>query len=116
MGWNRSLKADKTASQDLSAAALSYTTDYGRKFKLEAVYVKASVAITETVTITLDSALGAAYDIILQTYDLVAETSFMWRPQGEMNLQAGDEIKVQCTAANITGVVKAVVKSSELTA
>ena len=112
---NRSLKPDKTASQDLSAAALSYTTDYGRRFKLESVYVKASVAITETITITLDSALGADYDIVLQTYDMVAERDFLWRPQGEMNLQLGDEIKVQCTAANITGVVKAVVKSSELT-
>ena len=112
---NRSLKPDKSASQDLSVAALSYTTDYGRRFKLESVYLKASVAITETITVTLDSALGADYDVVLQTYDMVAETSFVWRPQGELNLQLGDEIKVQCTAANVTGVVKVVVKASELT-
>ena len=112
---NRSLKPDKTSSQDLSAAALSYTTDYGRRFKLECVYLKASVSITETITITLDSALGSDYDVVLQTYDMVSETSFIWRPQGEMNLQLGDEIKVQCTAANLTGVVKPVVKAIELT-
>lgn len=112
---NRSLRPDLSASQDLSSAALSYTTAIGRRFKLESVYLKASVSITETVTITLDSALGANYDVVLNTYDMVAETSFVWRPQGELNLQAGDEIKVQCTAANTTGVVKAVIKTSELT-
>ena len=114
MGWRPSLKADRTASQDLSSGALSYTTSFGRRFKLESVYLKATAAITETITITLDSALGSAYDVVLQTYDMVAETDYIWRPQGEMNLQAGDEIKIQCTNANTTGVVKAVVKTSEI--
>lgn len=115
MSWRPSLKPDKTASQDLSAAALSYTTNYGRRFKLESVYLVASVAITETITITLVSALGTAYDVVLQVYDMVNESSFIWRPQGEMNLQLGEEIKIQCTAANNTGTVKVVVKSSEIT-
>lgn len=112
---NRSLKDDKSFTQALTAAALSYTTDYGRRFKLESIQIKASVAITETITITLDSALGANYDVVLHTSDLVAETSFVWRPQGEANFQSGDEIKVQCTAANTTGIVYGAVKASELT-
>lgn len=114
MAWNRPLKPDKTTSQDLSAGALSYTTNYGRRWKLESVAIKASVAITETITITLDSKNGSNYDVVLQTYDMVGETSFVFRPQGELNLQAGDEIRIQCTNANTTGIVYPLVKASEL--
>lgn len=112
---NRALKPDKTASQNLASAALSYTTDYGRRFKLESVMIHASVAITETVTVTLDSVHGSNYDIVLAKQDLDAEQDFVFRPQGELNLQVGDEIKVQCTNANTTGIVYATIKSSEIT-
>ena len=112
---NRALKKDKTSSQNLALGALSYTTDHGRRFKLESVSLHASVAITETVTITLESAHGANYDEVLATVDLVGEQDFVFRPQGELNLQVGDEIKVQCTNANTTGTVYATVKASELT-
>ena len=107
-------KSDKTTSQDLSAAALAYTTSIARRFKLDSVNGKSSVAITETVTITLDSAKGANYDVVLATISLVAKSSFVWRPDGEMNLQSGDEIKVACTNANTTGTIYVVVKTSEL--
>jgi len=113
---NRALKKDKITSQNLVLGALSYTTDYGRRFKLESVSVHASVAITETITITLDSANGSNYDEVLSTVDLVAEQDFVFRPQGELNLQVGDEIKIQCTNANTTGTVFLTVKASELTA
>lgn len=112
---NRSLKKDKTTSQNLALAALSYTTDYGRRFKLESVSIHASVAITETITITLDSAHGANYDEVLAVVDLVGEQDYVFRPQGELNLQVGDEIKVQCTNANTTGTVYGTVKASEIT-
>lgn len=108
------LKKDKTASQALSSGALSYTTDYARAFKLEQIMIKASVAITETVTITLDSAQGSNYDTVLATLLLDAESSAVWRPSGEANFQAGDEIKVQCTNANATGTVYATIKASEI--
>lgn len=112
---NRALKADKTTSQDLSAGVLSYTTDFGRRFKLESVSISASVVITETVTIKIDSKHGANYDVVLAQYDLMAEQYFVFRPQGELNLQVGDEIKIQCTNANGTGTVYVTVKTSELT-
>lgn len=111
---NRSLKKDKTSSQDLSDAALSYTTDFTRRVKIEAVILRASVAITETITITLDSVNGANYDTVLAIGYLSAEQDFVFRPQGELNLQAGDNIKVQCTNANTTGTVYVTVKSSEI--
>ena len=108
------LKKDKTFTQALPSAALSYTTDYGRATKIEEIIIKASVNITETITITLDSAQGANYDTVLVTKSLVAQKNFVFRPQGEMNLQAGDEIKIECTAANLTGTVYGHVKASEI--
>jgi hypothetical protein len=108
------LKLDKTTSQDLSAGALSYTTNYSRKFKLEQIMCHASAAISETIKITLDSAKGSNYDAVLQEVVLVAETDFIYRPQGEANFQAGDEIKIECTNANLTGIIYVLIKASEM--
>jgi len=106
-------KPDITASQDLSEDALSYTTSIGRKFKLAEVAVHASVPITETITITRDSKNGADYDHILKSEDLASEQDLVFRPQGECNFEAGDEIKVECTNANLTGTVKITIKTME---
>ena len=114
MSWNNHLKPDATTSQDLSLDALSYTTAYGRKKRIESVTIHASVNITEAVTITLDSVNGANYDTILATENLEGQKDFVWRPVGGWLLQAGDEIKIQCTNANSTGTVYATVKASEL--
>ena len=111
---NRSLKTDKTFSQDLTAGALSYTSDYSRRGKIESVSVKATVNITETITVTLKSKNGSAYDIVLAEFDMLAERDFMFRPQGELNLQDGDEILVECTQANVTGTVSGSIKASEM--
>jgi hypothetical protein len=108
------LKRDVTTSQDLSADSLSYTTTYGRKFKLEQIIFHVDVAISETITITLDSANGSDYDSVLQEVTLVAEKDFIFRPQGEANYHAGDEIKVECTNANLTGEIFVTFKTSEM--
>lgn len=108
------LKTDKSTTQDLSAGALSYTTTFSRKFKLEQIIFHFSQAVTETVTITLVSALGSNYNTVLQSVALVAETDFVYRPQGEANFQAGDEIKLQCTNSNLVGTCYAHVKTSEM--
>jgi len=108
------LKTDKTTSQNLASAPLSYTTTFARSFKLEQVLVHANAPITETITITVDSKHGANYDAILQEVTLNSETDFVYRPQGEGNFQAGDEIKVECTNANLTGTIYVTIKTSEL--
>ena len=109
------LKPDLTSSQDLSVAALSYTSSSNsRKFKLEEVIIHFSVAVTETITITRDSINGANYDHVLVKRSLVAGQDFVFRPQGEENFQSGDEIKVQCTNANTTGTAYLTIKRSEL--
>ncbi len=107
-------RADITQSQNLTSAALLYTTSIGRKFKLEQIHFHASVVITETITITLDSKKGANYDVVLRKKDLSAEQDWVYIPEQECNLQAGDEIKIQCTNANITGTIYANIKTSEL--
>ena len=107
-------RPDITFSQDLTAAALSYTTSINRKVKIEQVTLQASEAITETITITLDSVNGANYDVILRKRSLSAEQSFVYRPEGELNLQKGDKLKIECTDANSTGTVYGILKTSEM--
>ena len=108
------LKTDKSTSQNLASAALSYSADWGKKVKVEGVYFKASVGITETITITLDSALGANYDIVLRKRTLSSEQNFVFIPEGELNLQSGDKLLIACTNANVTGVVYVNIKASEM--
>jgi len=112
----RSLKTDLTTSQDLSSAALSYTTSYGRKFKLEQILFHSSVAISEQITITLDAKAGANYDTVLAggINTLVSEQDWVFRPQGEANFQAGDEIKIECTNANGKGIAYVTIKAREV--
>lgn len=108
------LKSPERTSQDLSAAALSYTTTQTRAFKLEEITIKADQNITETITITRDSAGGASYDAVLATRSMVAESSFVFRPQGECNFRAGENVKVQCTQANGVGILYVEVLTSEM--
>ncbi len=115
MGKSFFLKTDITSLQNLAGGALSYATSIGRKFKLNEVIIHSSVPITETITITRDSKQGVNYDHILASRDLVSEQDFIFRPQGQCNFQDGDEVKVQCTNANLTGVVYLTIKSSEIT-
>jgi len=105
---------DITESQNLASGALSYTTTLTKAFKLEEVILRASVAITETVTVTRDSVNGANYDHTLARKVLSAEQEFLFRPSGECNFQAGDKLKVQCTNANMTGIVYILIKTSEM--
>ena len=109
-----SLKPDIAFSQDLSAGALSYTTSFGRRFKLEQIIFRASVAITETITVTLDSKNGASYDTILRVKSLSAEQNYVFVPEGQNNFYAGDEIKIQCTNAGGVGTLYGIIKTQEV--
>ncbi len=114
MGWHPSLKTPKKGSQDLSAGALTLTTAFGRAFKLEQITVKASVPISETLTVTLVSVDGTTYNAVLAKHVFDNETYWVWRPDGECNFQAGDEINVACTNANTTGIIYVKIKGSEI--
>ena len=110
------LSKDVTTSQDLSAAALDYSTseDFTRERKVEMILFNFSVAVSETITITLDSGNGSDYDTILQEVVLIAETDFVYRPQGQLNIQSGDAIKLECTNTGGVGTCFATIKTSEM--
>ena len=107
-----SLKIPTTISQDLSAGPLSFVTSIGRNFKLESVSIHFSVAVTETIEVTRDSGRGANYDTVLSNRSLVSNQDYIFRPQGEENEFAGDEIKITITNANATGIAYVEIKTS----
>lgn len=107
-----SLRIPITTSQDLSAAALAFTTSIGRRFKLESISIHFSVAVTETITITRDSAQGANYDTVLAKKSLVSNQDYVFRPQGQEREYVGDEIKIAITNANTTGIAYVEIKAS----
>ncbi len=114
MGKDIWLRPDITTSQDLSSAALSYTTSIGKKFKLEEINFKFDGAVSETITITRISAAGSSYDTQIGGRTLVSKTNYVFRPDGEANFQAGEEIKIECTDANGLRIVYVTIKTSEL--
>jgi len=108
------LSKDVTTSQNLATAGLDYTTVIARDRKVEMILFHFSAAVSETVTITLDSGNGANYDTILQEVVLIAETDFVYRPQGELNIKSGDAIKLECTNTGGAGTCYATIKTSEM--
>lgn len=97
-----------------AAVALSYTVPTGGTFDLNAVTVKFSAAPTtaESFTVVLDSAIGAAYDVLLYSVDpsATSATSIVWQPTAPLFLRPGDIVTVAYTntdtrtwGATITG-------------
>lgn len=89
--------------QDLSVAALSFTTSFGVSFKNLSVTLKTSENITEIVTVTLDDCLGSDKDAVIKNGNLVTLQDFYYNSDKVFN--AGDEILIECTDANSTGTV-----------
>ena len=109
-----SLNSDQYATQNLASGALSATFSWQKRFKLDEILINFSQAVTETVTITMVSKNGANYNVVLDTVNLTSQSSMVFRPQGEANFQAADQIQVQCTHANGVGTAYVTVKSSQL--
>jgi hypothetical protein len=84
--------------QSNNAAPNSYTTPNTGAIAVDSVTVHFSAAPTtsENLTVTLDAALGAAYDTVLLSTNpsLTAATSVVWKPDGQLLLGAGDVIVV----------------------
>jgi hypothetical protein len=81
--------------------SLSYTVPAGAIFDLNSVTVKFSAAPTtsEYLTITLDSAIGAAYDVVLYKVDpsATAALTIVWQPAAPLYLQPGDVVTLAYT-------------------
>ena len=109
-----SLNNDKYATQALASGALNATFSFTKRYKLDEVLINFSQSVYETVTTTLISANGSNYNQVLDTQTLGGEKTYIFRPLGEANFNAGDTINVQCTNANGIGIAYAILKSSQL--
>lgn len=96
--------ADTTASQLLSSGALSTTTALTGSFILSFVAVKFSAAVSQTVTVTMDSAGGSNYDTIIERQVLVNNTDYFYEPEAEMSFLNGNQINVTVTNSGSPGV------------
>lgn len=92
-------------SQALASGALSTTKTYSYDTRVRQVMVHASTAISETITVTFDSADGSNYDTLLASTTLSSATDYVFRPAGILILRKGDGIKVTCTNNGGTGTV-----------
>lgn len=93
-------------SQSLASGALNNSYYFNEDGTVQVIYLKFSTSITETVTITRTSAAGGSnYDIVVATENLSGATSYIFHPCYNLVLKKGDNIKIQCTNANVTGTV-----------
>jgi hypothetical protein len=80
------------------AITSSMTVPAGEAYRLISVSCVFNLAPTssENYTITLDDALGSAYDVLLYTVDpsVGATTDILWQPDEELMLVGGDAIDV----------------------
>lgn len=96
------------------AVSLSYTVPAGATFELNSVTIKFSAApvTSENMTIVLDCALGAAYDVTLYSVDpsVSSAVTILWQPAAPLYLRPGDIVTLAYTntdartwGATITG-------------
>ena len=103
-----------TTSQDLSSAVLNYVTTYTKATAIRWVTLKASVDISETITLTIDNSTHANYDTAIVISDLTTEQNFFWLVEGDLILDAGDNLIVHCSNDNTTGTVYVTVLGEEV--
>jgi ABC-type glycerol-3-phosphate transport system substrate-binding protein len=94
-----------------TTTALNYTATYSSKSRILNVFIKSAAAITETVTLTFVSKTNTTYDTVLDTQALTAATSYYFVPDGDLVLEPGDGLKVQCTKATANTTIYATVLS-----
>lgn len=102
-----------SGTQVLSAGALSLVTNVAARGllanagvtptvanvrRLIIATLKAAADITQTVTLTLNSAKGAAFDVVLNEQNLNPDTSYLYLPDGDLVLGPGDNLTLTCTA------------------
>ena len=95
---------EKTTSQLLSAAILSYTSNFAAKMRIKSILIHFSGAVSQTVTLKLDSGAGSNYDTILEIDSFIAKSDYDWEPDSELILGATDEILVTCTNAGTPAI------------
>ncbi len=85
---------DRHSDQSASGANLTVSTPSGNARRILFVTVKYSAAATVNVTITLNSGAGPAWDTILATIVLAADTDGSFIPNGPLIISDDDIIDV----------------------
>ena len=75
--------------------AINTTIAPGRAFALESVSVHLNGAGgAGNLTVTVDAAAGAAYDVVLKTIDMTSITDWVWQPERPIELASGDKVVI----------------------
>jgi hypothetical protein len=94
-----------TVATGAAAIAASLTVPAGKTYQLDAITLALSTAPTTAgdLTVTLNAAVGAAYDALLYTVDpsATAMTSLVWQPNVPTFLEAGDALDVAYANADL---------------
>ncbi len=90
----------QTATQDLSAASLSFTYTMLHDGFFHWMGIAFDGATTETIVVNFNSASGAAFDLVLESTNLVGGTTHVFRPNTPILLSVGDAITITVTDAN----------------
>ena len=81
----------------VNGTAAAYGKSGGSQFRILGVFVHFNTAPTQnSLTITLDSQVAAAYDTLLVT-DAIRATDFLWLPDGELVFQGQEDVVIAFT-------------------
>ena len=94
-------------SQNLASGALSFTSSVGKDFRLVAIYLKSTAAISQVLTVS--KVINGTLEVQGERQTSSNDTDFYFVPENTLaHLKSGDEIKVECSntgtpAASISG-------------
>jgi hypothetical protein len=84
-----------TFSNTTGAAAIAKTVTAATAWDLYEIRIHLSAAGGEgNLTATMDAAAGAAYDVLLLTQDMTAQTDYVYHPEYPIHFAAGDELDI----------------------
>lgn len=95
-----------TTSQDLSAGALSYTTDIGQNFIVKGLYLKATSEITQTVTVEYNGVEIIDESLTFTTAKLGEEFAVF--------AGSGEELTITCTNSGTPAITLTLVLDIEV--
>jgi len=98
-----------SGTQDLSTGPLSDAIPPIGDFGINYIWFVADQAITETVSIKIEAAAGANYDVYVQQWTWQNRRYQFWAPSQPLALLTGNIIVVECTDNNSVGNIYYVV-------
>lgn len=91
------------AGQEITAVAtgsgaLSHSVTFTKPAWVKTIKVHLnSAATTETLTISVDSQLGTAYDTQILSQAMAGTQDLLWLPEGQLRIAAGDTVTMSWT-------------------